>query len=124
MVRAILITHGMLGAELLKVAGRLYGVPDGVAALTNEGRSGDDLVRHLHESLGPGSDPIFVFLDMPGGSCLLAALSVAARDERIIVVTGVNLPMLLEFLHHRDTVSVEELLERVLSRGRDAVTRK
>lgn len=122
MVRAILVTHGMLGRELLRAAERIYGRADGAAALSNEGCSSEDLVRKVREELSGGSGPIYVFVDVAGGSCALAAQAVRELDPRVRLVAGVNLPMILEFLHYRDRVSDAELLARVLSRGRDGVT--
>ncbi|MEZ4651803.1 MAG: hypothetical protein R3E97_24000 [Candidatus Eisenbacteria bacterium] len=121
MVRAVLLTHGMLGTELVRAAGKIYGVPDGVSALTNEGASLDTIVRKLREELGSGDGPVFLFVDLVGGSCCHAGLALRETDPRIRIVGGVNLPMLLEFLHYRDRVEPEELLERVVSRGRDGV---
>ncbi|MCA9755031.1 MAG: hypothetical protein KDA27_04450 [Candidatus Eisenbacteria bacterium] len=139
MIRAVLLTHGMLGTELVRAAGKIYGTPDGVSALTNEGMSIESLVAKLREELGVGAEPdsdegrrsgaepgvagepVFLFVDLIGGSCCHAGLALREFDPRIRIVGGVNLPMLLEFLHHRDRVGPEELLERVVSRGRDGV---
>lgn len=121
MVRAILVTHGQLGAEMLKAAGRIYGEPEDFVALSNEGCGIDSLRGHLADALGAAEDPVFVFVDVLGGSCCHAGLALREVDPRIRLIAGVNLPMILEFLHHRDRVDVEELLERVLSRGRAAV---
>ena len=121
MVRAILITHGLLGAELLKAAGRIYGSPDNVAAFSNEGCSLETLQADLGAAVGTEDVPVFVFVDVLGGSCCHAGLALREADARVRLVAGVNLPMILEFLHYRDRVDADELLERVLSRGRAAV---
>ncbi|MEZ4655237.1 MAG: PTS sugar transporter subunit IIB [Candidatus Eisenbacteria bacterium] len=58
------------------------------------------------------------------GRLLHSALLLARREPRVRVIAGINLPMLLEFLHRRGRVSVEELSEQILQRRsrRDAVT--
>lgn len=121
MVRGILVTHGQLGRELLQAAAQIYGQVEGVAALGNDGLGLVELRRRLEAALGEGEEPVFVFLDVVGGSCCHAALALREAHPRLRLVAGVNLPMILEFLHHRGRVGPDELLERVLSRGRDAV---
>jgi mannose/fructose-specific phosphotransferase system component IIA len=121
MTPAIVVTHGMLGAELLKAASQIYGPLEDVTAVSNEGCSLDALRLSLEDSLGDADAPIFVFVDVLGGSCCHAGLALRAAHPRVRLVAGVNLPMILEFLHHRASVDTEELLERVLSRGRAAV---
>jgi mannose/fructose-specific phosphotransferase system component IIA len=62
-------------------------------------------------------------VDLQGGSCCHAALLLAKRDPRIRVIAGVNLPMLLEFLHYRGRVGEAELEARILQRGREGIRR-
>ena len=121
MVTAILVTHGLLGGELIRAAETILGKQDGLAALSNRETSLESLEERVRALLGPGTDPVYLFVDLVGGSCCHSALLLARRDSRVRVIAGINLPMLLEFLHHRGRVSVEELSERILQRGRDGI---
>ncbi len=46
--------------------------------------------------------------------------SAVGRDEHAAVVFGVNLPILLDFVFHRD-LPLEELVPRLLEKGRESV---
>ena len=60
------------------------------------------------------------FVDLRSGSCGMAALSTCRDRARREVISGVNLPMLLDFVFHRD-MPLEELTARVIERGRTAI---
>jgi PTS system mannose-specific IIA component len=123
MVTAILITHGLLGGELIRAAETILGKQEGLAALSNREVSLESLEERVRAVVGAGEDPVYLFVDVLGGSCCHAALLLAKRDPRIRVIAGVNLPMLLEFLHHRGRVGEAELEARILQRGREGIRR-
>lgn len=120
-VRAVLVTHGALGGELVRTAEAILGRQEGVAIVSNEGISLEGLVEALRAVAGaPG--PVVFLVDLLGGSCGHACRALRVeRGEDALVITGVNLPMLLEFFYHRDRVSFAELQERLLHKGRDGV---
>ena len=60
------------------------------------------------------------FVDLPAGSCGMAALSCCREPERAVVVTGVNLPMLLDFVFNVDQ-PVEQVAARAVECGRAAI---
>ena len=45
----------------------------------------------------------------------------ARAHGEIVVVTGLNLPTLLDFLHNRDRFGVVELAERLRAKGQDSI---
>ena len=76
----------------------------------------------------PGTDhtfiatggPALVFIDMPSGSCLFAAMRQLQTMSGVRVVTGVNLAMLLEFVFHREG-AVDDVAAHVAEVGARAV---
>lgn len=115
-VAGVLVTHGRLGAELVRTAESILGPQTDLTVATNAGKSLEALQAEI-ESLAAAGRPVVVFVDLLGGSCgHVCALVGRARPE-MLLVGGVNLPMLLEFLCHRDRAGREELRERLLSRA-------
>ena len=97
MVGLVVATHGRLGEELLATAGAVCGPLERARAVSisaaqpmEEARA--SLARAIRE-LDDG-DGVLVVTDMFGGTP--ANLALTFLDERIEVVTGVNLPMLLK----------------------------
>ncbi|MCI0433495.1 MAG: hypothetical protein L0271_07590 [Gemmatimonadetes bacterium] len=113
-VRGIIIAHGALAAGLADAARAITGVDEhALRHLSNRGLSPAALAERLAEAAGAG--PLIVFTDLPSGSCGVTARLLARDRVDTAVVCGVNLPMLLDFLTHRDlpvTVLVPRLLER------------
>ena len=59
--------------------------------------------------------------DFWGGSCHTCALAAARGNGDVRLITGVNLPMLLDYLHNRERYDVEALAERMQQKGRDNI---
>ena len=121
---ALLVTHGHVGDALLEAAERIVGKLEDVSVLSNDGLSRDSLaaaVRERVKTFGPEGGLLFV--DVAGGSCAQAALLVAARESPgpTPVLCGVNLPMLLDFSHHRTTLDARALADRLREKGQAAV---
>ncbi len=111
----IVLGHGALADGLVDAVRQISGVgPETLIPLSNRGLSPEavaDAVRRAADGR-----PAIVFTDMHGGSCAHAARRCAHVRPDIIVVGGVNLPMLLDFVLHRE-LPPAELLERLLTRG-------
>ena len=118
-LRGVVVAHGEMARGMVTAVTRIAGLPDGVlSAVSNEGRGPEELQEDILEVIGDG--PAVVFTDLGAGSCTLAA-RVSCRDRaRVAVVTGVNLPMLLEFVFHRE-MSLPELLPRLQEKARAGV---
>ena len=119
-VPGLLVMHADLGAALLRAATLLYGPLDDVDVLSNEGLSRAALELAIDERVAPWPLGGLVLTYLWGGSCHTCG-SKAARGREVIVVTGINLPMLLDYVHNRDQFGVRELAERLLQKGQDGI---
>jgi mannose/fructose-specific phosphotransferase system component IIA len=112
-VPALIVTHADLAQALVRAAERVVGSIEDVTLLSNEGLSRDDLedaieacVQGLEGRAGCCSPT------SGAGSCHTCGASAARRHGEVVIVTGINLPLLLDYLHNRDRLSAPELAER------------
>lgn len=120
-VPALLVMHADLAAALLRAAEKLYGPVDDVSVLTNEGLSRDDLERAIEDRVAAWEHGGLVFTDVWGGSCYQCGASAARGRGEVVVVTGLNLPTLIDYLHNRDQYAANDLAERLLKKGQDSI---
>ena len=120
---ALLVTHGTLGQELVRTVERILGHQTDVITLGNDGLSADGLREAIEERVGetPATQPVVLFTDLAAGSCGIASRRVSVEGHVIRCITGVNLPMLLEFFHYRTTLSLDELITRLETKGKAGI---
>lgn len=114
-VKGVVVTHGQLGGALVDAAEEITGVTGALLSLSNQGVGPADLRQSIVEAMG--DDPTVVFVDLASGSCGFAANTAMRGNSSVAVVTGVSLPMLIEFLFHRD-MELQELSQRLVDKGR------
>lgn len=120
-IRGVIVAHGPMARAMVDAVRRIAGdAADALTPLSNEDKSPAALREDLDRAMGEG--PVVVFTDLQSGSCGMAALSSCREGSRRVVVCGVNLPMLLDFVFHRD-LPMEELVDRMIDRARAAITR-
>ena len=117
-IRGVVVAHGDLAHALVRAVERISGVHDALLAVSNEGASPDELRRRVEDAAG--GERTILFVDLSSGSCAFTGRVVARAAPGVAVVTGANLPMLLDFVFHRD-MSVEALVDRVVEKGRGSV---
>lgn len=120
-VKGVVVAHGPMARAMVDAVRRIAGdEADALLPLSNDQKSPQALKAELDQALGEG--PVVVFTDLRSGSCGMAALSSCRNGGRRVVVCGVNLPMLLDFVFHRD-LPLDDLVERMVEQGRAAITR-
>jgi PTS system mannose-specific IIB component len=119
-VRGVVVAHSSLANGLVSAARQISGVPeDALVALSNDCSGPEALQRSIREILGEG--PGVVFTDLASGSCAFAARRITLDRDDTAIVSGVNLPVLLDFAFHRD-LPLPQLVERLLEKGKAGLT--
>lgn len=128
MVGCILTGHGTF-AEGLGGALEMVGGPqesfEAVPFHEDEaGTFGEKLASAISQ-MASAWDGVLVFCDLMGGTPFNQAMMASASISNVEVVTGANLPMLLEVLSVRTPAStLDELAECAVTAGRFGVDRK
>ncbi len=110
----MVVAHAELADALVRCVDRIAGTSGALVAISNEGLTPEELQSRVAAAAGGG--PAIVFVDLSSGSCAFAGRTIAAQSSEVAVVTGVNLPMLLDFVFHRD-MELGELAERVVGKA-------
>lgn len=115
----VIVTHARLGEALVEAAEEISGVEGALVAISNRDASPARLLERVAAAVGEG--PAVVFVDLASGSCGFAARAAVRTCGASVIVTGVSLPILLDFLFHRD-LPLAELADRLVDKGRSNIT--
>ncbi len=118
-VRGIVIAHGDMASGIVDAVKHIAGVSgDFLVPLSNRGLGPDALAQEVRRLAS--SEPTIVFTDLQSGSCGFAARRCVQELPHLVVISGVNLPILLEFVMRRQ-LPVDQLVPFLLNRGRSAI---
>ena len=118
-VRGIIIAHGDMATGLIDAVKHIAGTGgDFLVPMSNRGLGPDALAAEVRR-LAAG-EPTIVFTDLQSGSCGFAARRCVQEMPQLVVISGVNLPILLEFVMRRQ-LPLDQLVPFLLSRGRAAI---
>ena len=122
----IIATHGVAAEQLLKTTEMLIGDQEKVVTIDFvSGENAETIMEKYQHALDTelsDCSEILFLVDTWGGSPFNAANRIAEGKDNMDVVTGVNIPMLVEtFMGRDDGPSLQELVEIALETGRFGV---
>lgn len=124
MVAVIVAAHGRLAEGLVASSAMIAGPQEDLVSVTFEQSEGPDdlLAKYAAAVEGSPSGQYLFLVDLLGGSPYNAAARFAAERDDADVVTGVNLPMLIEVLGRRMVgADLAELVEVARTAGATSV---
>ena len=120
MVGAVVLTHSFVARELIATAEYLLGKMSGIVAVSLDEKSNAIQARKIIleaiQSVDEG-EGVLILTDLFGGSPSNLAFSFFDQ-EKIEVITGVNLPMVLTFWNYRKGRDLVELAACIKLSGR------
>ena len=119
MIGVVLVTHGNLATELVKVMEHVVGPQDQLTTITIE--PDDDMEKRREDILnsvqfvdkGLG---VIILTDMFGGTPSNLAISIM-EQAKIDIIAGVNLPMLIKLASVRSTETISDAVAQAREAG-------
>jgi mannose/fructose/sorbose-specific phosphotransferase system IIA component len=120
----IVISHGGLARGMVETSMMIVGDQERVFAVDLAAEEDPEVIAERVSSIlvTLGSDEgCLILLDLFGGSPAQACLRLAAREARLELVSGVNLPMLLEVLLNKDRQALVDLAVLAEEKGKAGI---
>ena len=123
MIGVVVVTHGQLATELVNAAEMIVGDLPRFTAVSigwhdevNDAR--EDIAQAIERVRG--DDGVLLLTDMFGGTPSNLAMTFLEKD-RLEVITGVNLPMLIKLAGSRHSADLLQVARDMREHGRNAI---
>ena len=118
----LVVTHGGLAFELVQTLEHIVGLLDRVKAISIDWDTSladaRETVRKGIDEVDPGNG-VLILTDMFGGTATNLALSFLS--DRVEILTGVNLPMMIKSANVRCTSDLRDAAPRIKEQGQRAI---
>lgn len=125
MVKLLLISHGCLSLEYLKTVKMIIGSTSDVEAIPMEvGVDMAEYKKQIADYINKDEKPTLVIADLLGGSPFLTAAAIYKEindKDKMQVVVGMNLPMLLEVYNAKEEINLGACVELATNTGKKGI---
>lgn len=126
MIGVVIVTHAHMAAELCRAAEMILGPLEAVKAVSIEAETSVDGARNAVfdavRTLGRGGAGVLILTDLFGGTPTNISAELLEK-EKIEILTGVNLPMLLKCIGARSSCNLEDLAAMLKEYTRTSIVR-
>ena len=124
MIGVIVATHGEFGNILLSTLEMILGKTEGIVSVS---LLAEDAMEGFQEKLemalngvDPSGQGALVLVDMLGGTPFNVAARLA-QQKKILILTGVNLPMLIKAASHHESENLEDFAMEVQKSAKESI---
>lgn len=123
MIGLLIISHCDLGKEFLNAAELIMGRLEAADSISiTQTTESEEMLKTISEKLRAldSGQGVLVLTDMFGGTPSNLSLSFL-KEEKVEVLTGVNLPMVVAIAQDRDRLTLSELGEKARQAGKRSI---
>jgi PTS system mannose-specific IIA component len=124
MIGLLVVTHGELGKELVHTVEMITGPQEQLVSVTidhtDDVPSSAERIAGTFDQVDEG-EGVIIFTDLLGGTPSNVSLTFLNRPS-VEVISGVNLPMLLQAVSCRASLPMKEVVVKSVKSGKEGVT--
>jgi PTS system mannose-specific IIA component len=124
MVGIIIVSHGSLASEFVETSKMIVGDQPNIMPIRLDPSEGlEDIknsVEQAYQKINDSGDGVLVLADLQGGTPCNGAFMMLGKNN-ISIVSGVNLPMVLEVLISRNGKLLKELTDIAVQSGKEGI---
>lgn len=124
MISVLVCTHGNSATELVKSAEMICGSQDNCKTVKfTMGQSLDNLREELDKKINSLKGTVIYLTDLKRGTPFNTLVTLKEKYTDMEIITGVNIPMLLQLFLYRDQSDKEELMTSTVETAKSGVYR-
>lgn len=114
-MKIVLVSHGPLASGMLASAKMLVGELNNICAIElHEEDLAETFGARLSEVIDQENDEILILSDIPGGTPCNQSLLIYSKHSNIEVISGMNLPMVLDAYLKKDQYTLAEICDEII----------
>jgi PTS system mannose-specific IIA component len=120
MIGGVIVSHGKLAEEILNALTIIIGEAVNIEAISIGWYDDvEESKKKINESLKnvDQKNGVVIFTDMFGGTASNLSFSFL-KNDRVEIITGVNLPMLIKFVSLQRSNNLKEVVKKVVEQGK------
>lgn len=119
---AFIIGHSEFAESLKTTVEKITGQQPNLFAYSNKAESLSNIYKKIRERISKfESDKKYIFVDLMGGSCWSLASMVAREYPEIIIISGVNLPMVISLIINHHELDTDHLTNKILEDSKKSI---
>ena len=119
------ISHGALAESIKAVVEKLAAPSPTFYCFTNQDFTLEKIEASIEQLiLEKNPEQTILFVDLMGGSCWILANRLKHRFENMVILSGVNVPMLISYSINMDRLPFESLTSKIMEDARKGIVRK
>ena len=125
MIGVLVATHGEIANGIFDAIDMIFGTQENFNIVSlKRGQDAESFGEELGERINElnSGDGVIVLVDLLGATPMNQSALNLYRSDKVEVITGVNLPMVVTATMERDCFSdIKELVEKIKNDGKDSV---
>lgn len=122
MRKYLIATHGSFAGGIYTSLEMIAGKNENIYLIegyTENSRPVDEQIESIMANITV-VDELFIFTDLMGGSITNQLMKLATK-KNVFLISGLNLPLLLEIVLAGEDITVEELIESAITNAREQI---
>ncbi|MGF7400135.1 PTS galactosamine/N-acetylgalactosamine transporter subunit IIA [Thermoanaerobacterium thermosaccharolyticum] len=124
MVRLIVTGHGKFASGLINVVEFIVGKQDnliGIEFNNQDLATYSEQIENIIKDANKNNDSVVILTDLIGGTPFRISSSISAKYNNVYVVTGANIPMLIEALFNRENYDISNFVNYIIKMGKNGI---
>ena len=119
---AFILSHENFADSLKATVEKITGSQKNLFPYSNKTDTLQILAKKIDQKISElNVDKIFVFVDLIGGSCWGLANMLLKQRPNIVVIGGVNMPMIISLIINFENYNFEDLLNKILEDSKKGI---